>query len=312
MLQLVRNIYFILFVLLYTAAVAILVFEFQQPFTGLLSPFLFFGLLFSFVALLLLRNNEPSLTDRPPFKAEPLILVALVLYFTWYVTYGSSLINKLIPQSITSVEWKNSIAVLVKKLFIFVLIPFLIYKAAGFSTKDFGLVTERKNIFEKKTWRVFIILSILVLLYQYFLSGGAQPVREGKFNIKQLLLGLPLLFAWLFIEVGLVEEFFFRAILQSRIVVLLRSPIAGIIISGLIFGLAHAPGLYLRGAESEGVSEQMPFVFWAAYTVTAMSVAGIFLGVVWRRTKNLYLIMALHAMVDLLPNFSKFVLTWHL
>ena len=93
---------------------------------------------------------------------------------------------------------------------------------------------------------------------------------------------------------------------------MLRSPIAGIIISGLIFGLAHAPGLYLRGAESEGVSEQMPFVFWAAYTVTAMSVAGIFLGVVWRRTKNLYLIMALHAMVDLLPNFSKFVLTWHL
>lgn len=312
MLQLVRNIYFILFVLLYTAAVAILVFEFQQPFTGLLSPFLFFGLLFSFIALLLLRNNEPSLTDRPPFKAEPLILLVLVLYFTSYVTYGSSLINKLIPQSVTSVEWKNSIAVLVKKLLIFVLTPFLIYRAAGFLLKDLGLRADRKDIFGKKTVWVFIILSILVLLYQYFLSGGAQPVREGKFNIRQLLLGLPLLFVWLFIEVGLVEEFFFRALLQSRIAVLLRSPIAGIVVSGLIFGLAHAPGLYLRGAESEGVSEQMPFVFWAAYTITAMSVAGIFLGVLWQRTKNLYLVMALHAVVDLLPNLNEFVHTWHL
>jgi membrane protease YdiL (CAAX protease family) len=127
-----------------------------------------------------------------------------------------------------------------------------------------------------------------------------------------LLIGLPLLYAWLFIEVGLIEEFFFRAVLQSRIAVLLKSPVAGIVISGLIFGLAHAPGLYLRGADSEGITEQMPFIFWAAYTISAMSVAGIFLGIVWQRTKNLYLVMALHAMVDLLPNFSEFIHTWHL
>ena len=128
----------------------------------------------------------------------------------------------------------------------------------------------------------------------------------------QLFIGFPLCFAWLFIEAGLIEEFFFRAVLQSRIAVLLKSNIGGITISGLIFGLAHAPGLYLRGAESEGVTEQLPFIFWAAYTISAMSLAGIFLGIVWMKTKNIYLVMAIHAMVDLVPNVAEFMKTWHI
>jgi len=43
-----------------------------------------------------------------------------------------------------------------------------------------------------------------------------------------------------------------------------------------------------------------------------MSLAGIFLGIVWSRTKNLYLVMAIHAMVDLLPNTADFFHTWGL
>jgi len=41
-----------------------------------------------------------------------------------------------------------------------------------------------------------------------------------------------------------------------------------------------------------------------------MSIAGIFLGITWGKTKNLYLIMALHAMVDLIPNIDAFIHTW--
>jgi membrane protease YdiL (CAAX protease family) len=127
-----------------------------------------------------------------------------------------------------------------------------------------------------------------------------------------MFIALSLCFLWNFIEVGLVEEFFFRAVLQSRIAILLKSKGAGILISGLIFGLAHAPGLYLRGAGSEGVHEQLPFLFWASYTVTVMSLAGIFLGIIWQHTRNLWLVMAIHAMVDLLPNLADFIHSWHL
>jgi membrane protease YdiL (CAAX protease family) len=43
-----------------------------------------------------------------------------------------------------------------------------------------------------------------------------------------------------------------------------------------------------------------------------MSLAGIFLGIVWSRTKNIYLVMGIHAMVDLLPNIGDFILDWHI
>src|SRR5580765_2358387 len=109
---------------------------------------------------------------------------------------------------------------------------------------------------------------------------------------------MPLTFLWLFIEAGFVEEFFFRAILQSRLAVLLRSEWAAILVGGIIFGLAHVPGLYLRGAESEGINEQLPVWFWLSYCIANMSIAGIFLGIIWSKTRSLYLVMALHAMVD--------------
>jgi len=39
-----------------------------------------------------------------------------------------------------------------------------------------------------------------------------------------------LVYLWLVVEVGLVEEFFFRALLQSRLSVFLRSEVSGIVL----------------------------------------------------------------------------------
>lgn len=310
MLQLIKNVYFILFLILYVIAVVVLNVVYKNSLADMLTILAGFGIIIPFAAWLLTKNSTPGTTDKPSFTAEPVLILLLVFFFSWYVTYGSAIINKLIPQSITLVEWKNSFAIFFKKIIVFVLVPFLIYKATGFSLKDFGFVVKTKTLFSRKTLFIFITLSVLILLYQYFFSGGARPVRDGVFTTKQFIIGLPLTLIWLFFEAGLIEEFFFRTLLQSRIAVLLRSPVAGIVISGLIFGLAHAPGLYLRGADSEGISEQLPFGFWACYTVSAMSLAGIFLGIVWQRTRNIWLVMALHAVVDLLPNFGRFVHTW--
>jgi len=312
MLYLLRNKYVLFFLAIYLISLLLLYFNFQQPVKDTLVVFICVGVVFSLLAWLLVKDNSPAIPDRPAFNSEWIVLAGLVLFFFFYVTYGTGWINQLIPASVKDVAWKNDIAVTVKKLLVFVIIPFFIYKSFGFSVKDFGLRLSKKEMFNRKNFITFIVLSIAALSFQYFLSGGAAPVREGQFSFIRLLTGLPILFTWLFIEAGLVEEFFFRALLQSRIAVLLKSQVAGIVISGLIFGLAHAPGLYLRGAESEGVSESMPFYFWAAYTITAMSLAGIFLGIVWSRTKNLYLVMAIHAMVDLLPNTAEFFHTWGL
>lgn len=310
MIQLLLNKYFIIFILIYAGSIAILNFM-DQSLTDLLSIFICFGIILPLASLLLIKNNVAAINHKPSFKRECFFIIGLILFFTWYITYGTAVINKLIPAEVLATPWKKEIAVLIKKLVVFVAVPFFLYKTAGFTLNDFGF--SKKNLsFSRKRLFAFFILSVLVLLYQYFFSGGAKSIRDGQFTIIQLIKGLPLLFAWLFIEAGLIEEFFFRAVLQSRISVLLKSPVAGILLSGLIFGLAHAPGLYLRGAESEGINEQLPFGFWAAYTISAMSLAGIFLGITWHRTKNIYLVMALHAMVDLLPNFNEFLHTWHI
>ena len=312
MVRFLQNKYLIAFVFIYSAAVAVLHFGFQQPVSDSLSFALLFGCCFPFISWILVRNCYPYLADRPAFRRELYILTGLVLLIVWYISYGTGWINSLVFKNIQAVPWQNSFFILLKKLVVFVLLPFFIYQAFGFRLQDFGFSIHRPGKKLGVTVFIFVVLAVTISVFQLFWGHGGEPVRKGVFSSSQLLLGLPLCFAWYFFEVGLVEEFFFRALLQSRISVLLKSNTGGILISGLIFGLAHAPGLYLRGASSEGISEQLPFIFWAAYTVTVMSLAGIFLGMVWSRTKNIYLVMAIHAIVDLLPNIGDFIQTWHI
>ena len=98
-------------------------------------------------------------------------------------------------------------------------------------------------------------------------------------------------FAWLVVEVGLVEEFFFRALVQERASAFFRSKAAGVVIMALVFGLAHAPGLYLRtGATQEGLSANPTLLAAVGYSLVVTSVAGLFFGVLWARTRNLALV----------------------
>jgi membrane protease YdiL (CAAX protease family) len=306
-----KNKYIVFYLLMYAVAIMRLHFSFHEPFGNFLSVFFIPGLGFSWVAWLLTKRFDQPF-HRPAGKKEMLILVALVLLICFYITYGGSLINKLLPKNWIENEQSYVLIIFFRKLLFFVLIPFFVYKASGFSLKDFGLKESPVKLFSKRSAIIFLLLSIAALLFQFFLGNGSKPIREGQFNGWQLARGLPLCFLYLFFDAGLVEEFFFRGLLQSRLSVLLKSATGGIIISAIIFGLVHAPGLYLRGAGSEGIEEQLPFNFFAAYTIAYMSIAGIFIGIVYHKTKNLWLVMAIHAMVDLLPNFPGFVQTWHI
>jgi membrane protease YdiL (CAAX protease family) len=303
--------YFFAGLFIYISSVLYLHFSYEQPFGDFLTVFLIPGAGFSITAWLLLKDQEIA-SNRSAVKNEIVVLLLLLAWIVAYITWGAVFINQVIPDNWIENKKINSGVIIVRKLLVFVAVPWLAYKLFGFNGEDFGFKNTRVKFFSRKGLTVFIVLSIAVLLFQFFLSNGSKPVRDGEFSIQQLSVGLPLCFSWLFVEAGLVEEFFYRVILQSRLTVLLKSPTGGIVITALIFGLSHAPGLYLRGAESEGVNEQLPFLFWSAYTIAYMSVAGIFLGIVWQRTKNIWLVMAIHAMVDLLPNLDGFIRTWNL
>ena len=50
---------------------------------------------------------------------------------------------------------------------------------------------------------------------------------------------------------------------------------------------------------------------WALLGIAAFAASrGIFFGIVWARTKNLFAVMFIHAATDLLPNCKVFVRTW--
>jgi membrane protease YdiL (CAAX protease family) len=75
--------------------------------------------------------------------------------------------------------------------------------------------------------------------------------------------------------------------------------------------LAHAPGLYLRGGGALDNLGQHPSLFMSiGYSILMMSVAGFFLAIIWSKTKNLWIVMTIHAFGDLLPNLPDFIKIW--
>ncbi len=49
-----------------------------------------------------------------------------------------------------------------------------------------------------------------------------------------------------------------------------------------------------------------------AYFIATLAITGVFFGVIWARTKNLFAFVLVHAAADLFPNLSDFVKTWGL
>ena len=73
---------------------------------------------------------------------------------------------------------------------------------------------------------------------------------------------------WLLLEAGLVEEFFFRALVQSQLAAAFKSEVSGIVLMSLIFGLAHAPGFIFRHAgELEGLGPNPSALDAVAYSI---------------------------------------------
>src|SRR5262249_4273499 len=98
-------------------------------------------------------------------------------------------------------------------------------------------------------------------------------------------------------------------VLQTRLSALLRSPAAGVVATALLFGLAHAPGLYLRGGPGVDGWSSDPLQV-VAHTIAALSPMGILFGVIYMRTKSLLLVVLLHGLVDVLPSMAGFIQIW--
>lgn len=273
-----------------------------------------FGVAFPAVAWFATRHAKPLDVASPSNSRELWLALGLVVALAIYLINGPQLVDQLLPRA-----WRDSarihfFVVMAKKLSVFVAVPFVLYRFFfGRHLRDFGIQIEGLRAITRSHLPVILAVGGGLILFQYFLGRAAAPLREGKFTAHQLLVGLPLCFVWLSVEVGLVEEFFFRAVVQSRFAAWLKSEVGGVALMSIVFGLAHAPGMIFRHAgEMEGLGANPSALDAIAYSIVTLAVSGILFGVLWARTKNLAALICIHAAGDLLPNFSEFVRIWQI
>lgn len=234
--------------------------------------------------------DYPILNPQRELAAVAIYLLPVVAFATW----GLDLLHRYVPA-----DPGNAIAILTAKILVFVIVPAaLIQWQSGYKLRQLVPVSGRAR------YLVIIVgMSLLLLGFQAFLGRGLKDIASAHLPARLLWYGVPLTLAWLALEAGIVEEFFFRVLLQTRLAAVLRSELGAIVLMSLIFGLAHSPGLYLRtGLTQEGLPPHPSVLMAVGYSIVIASVAGFFLGILWARTRNFAVVVVVHAMGDLLPN----------
>lgn len=298
--------------LLYCGAFATLLGNKDFDAAGAIVVLIVFGIVFPLIAWITTRHAIPLSISTQSGVLGLIVLIAYVVAVSLYLIGGPQWIDQHLPTPWTESQQIKFVITLAKKLFVFVAVPFAIFRLCfGYRVCDFGVQREGLRALRGNQLLVVLVVGGAFLAFQYFVSGGGAAFRREHFTVFQLLLGLPLCFMWLLLEVGLVEEFFFRALIQSQLAAAFKSEVSGTVLMSLIFGLAHAPGFIFRHAgELEGLGPHPSALDAVAYSIVVLAVSGITFGVIWARTKNLFVLMLVHAAGDLLPNFGSFVRTW--
>ncbi|MFC5576617.1 CPBP family intramembrane glutamic endopeptidase [Lysobacter niabensis] len=271
----------------------------REPGFSLAEPLFLFALLgVAFPLLAWVCTLKPGAAP-PPREARqlPRVLLYLAVFALAVLGWGFSWVNATFPQ-----EPGQSIAQLAVKLVTMVLLPAWLF--LGFQ------LDTRARLQPRRLLLVFVVMSLAYLAMQAVFGRGLVTLRELSPSAATLAWAIPLCWLWQTLEAGLCEEVLFRRILQEKIALASGSQVAAVAWASLLFGLAHAPGLWLRGGHlMEGVAHATPT--WAiAYSIVMIAPAGIAFGVLWARTRSLWLIVPLHGMVDLLPQLAPFIRAW--
>jgi membrane protease YdiL (CAAX protease family) len=145
-----------------------------------------------------------------------------------------------------------------------------------------------------------LALAVAVGVYQVFHSrfGGEilEIIRSGE-----VLWRLPLAFLLMAMTAGFTEEFFFRGFLQTRLEVLTRSRIAGLLLASFSFAVYHIPYAYFNpnwpSAGDWGSA-------WGAAMVEGIP-GGLILGGLYLFSgKSLWPCIVLHALINAFPGMT--------
>jgi len=273
---------------------------------GLAEPLLVllvFGVGLSLLALWTTHHVTPrNITVKHP-KQESAVLAAYLVIVVVFITWGLSAVRLVTAQPVM-----HAALVTAAKLLVFVVVPFALWRVTWrYRTTDF--VDFRSGMMGH--WKAFVVISLALVILQALLGRARADLAALHPSVPELLAAVGITFVWFVIEVGIVEEFFFRGLVQARLAALFRSELWALVAMALIFGLAHAPGFYLRPeATGETLGSHPSMIIAIGYSIVITSVTGFFLGILWIRTRNLLLLALIHAAGDLLPNLAGTIHLW--
>jgi membrane protease YdiL (CAAX protease family) len=260
-----------------------------------------FGLILGAIIWFLTRKMDaPQVPVTNPSRESLGLLAYLALYAFLLIGVWLGTIRKAIPEG-PDQEW----AVLAYKLVIHVGLPIAVILLLGGAVRPlFDLGTRRRGF-----WPALIILSSLMFALLAVVSPSLQQIAALNLSPATALFWVLASWAWLSVEAGLCEEFLFRACLQSRLAAWLKSPVAGILLTSVLFSLSHWPGLYLRGSPGVDGWSTDPIQV-AAFTIATLSPLAVALGLLWARSRSLLLIVLVHGAIDALPGAAELVHIW--
>jgi membrane protease YdiL (CAAX protease family) len=228
----------------------------------------------------------------------PAVLGYVALFALFVLGFGFTALNTAVPD-----QPAQTIVKTLAKLATMVVLPVLLLRRFGRDRTDW----LRPWFSWRLHGRALIGVGAALLLIQFVFGRGLGTLAELGPGAGTLAWAVPATFAWMTLEAGLCEEVLFRAFLQDRLAAWFRADAPALLWGALLFGLAHAPGLFLRGgAAMEGVSE--PTISWAiSYSIVMIAPIGLAFGVLWARTRCLWLVVVLHGLTDTLPNLTHFI-----
>ncbi|MBS0410331.1 MAG: CPBP family intramembrane metalloprotease [Proteobacteria bacterium] len=273
-----------------------------ESFADAISVFVVMGVVFSLLAWgLTLGRASPAIPVRRPRLELAAVLAFLAAYAVFFTGYGLNAFHAAFP----AVTRTSALALMALKLAVHVAAPALLLTLLGAELRPLFASRAPARTF----WAALVGLGGAALVMMCVVSPSLAHLRALHLAPASLALALAGAFGWLAIEAGLCEEFLFRAVLQTRLAAVLKTEMGAACVAAVLFALAHVPGLWMRsGADTAGHSADLVQVI--AYAVATLSPAGLFLGVVWSRTRSLLLVVLLHALIDVLPNTPDFARLW--
>jgi membrane protease YdiL (CAAX protease family) len=143
---------------------------------------------------------------------------------------------------------------------------------------------------KKKTLAICLIISPFLIW-----SAHSRFNITFKMAIESpaTLMFFPLMFILMMLTAGATEEVFFRGIIQRNLYNASKSQAIAVIVSALLFAIFHFPWAYFLWPHTQG-----NLLLSCATIMTEQFITGLFLGIVFVRSSNLWTSIILHSFIN--------------